>query len=291
MDIKKTLEAKVVAVLLSFFLIPVSLNAEPVSMFAGVAITSLTAKKLIEKADNVVKEGVAAANAAGVDVVTNVSESLNIALANFRNVVDDQTNKTIGELSKERQAIAYALAKSMNDVKEQTQYLVGFGDMALLSLEHTIDSSILGAFSGNTIVVQKILGRGHLESDTNNYNIGLIATNIGAGESGVSNDFELLIEGNILDYKSDGTDRHKRIFTIENKSLKQYFNANNISKSHLTIKVKQTHHGWISWFDKVIEHDIDVNLTLYPKKAGKLVVKYDLPTYKWMNLSQKYLTY
>lgn len=275
---------KLAAVLLAI-IIPITAMSDPVSTIAGAAITSLTAKELIERADVVVKEGVAAANSAGVNIVTNVSESLNVALDNFKNVVDDQSGKTIGELSKERQAVAFSLAKSMNDVKEQARYLVGFGDMALLSLEHTIDSSILGAFSGDTIVVQKVLGRGQLETDDNNYNLGVIATNIGTGESGVSNNFELFIDGRKIDHQSNGLSRHKRTFSINNELMSQYFDPERVSNAFLTINVKQVHHGWVSLFDKIIEHDININLSLYPKKAGDLVVQYDLPTYRWSNIA------
>lgn len=284
MNITRNIKNSFIAVIVSILTMAFAAKADPVSTLTGVAITSLTAKELIEKADIVVKESVASANSSGIDIVTNLSESLNVALANFRNVVEGQANKSIDDLSKERQALAFAVGKAMKDVKNQSKYLVGFGDMALLSLEHSIDSSILGAFSGSTIVVQKILGRGQLQSNDRKYNIGILATNVGTGESDISNDFEILVEGREVAYESDGMSRHKRMFSLKNSSMEKYFDSNKVSNAYLTIKIKQRHHGWISWFDKVVEHNINVNLSLYPKKAGDLVVQYDLPLYQWENI-------
>lgn len=281
MNIQRGVRTSLVMAILSIATFAVVTRADPLSKVAGAGITTLTAKELIQKADIVVKQAIADANSAGIDIVTNVSESLNIAIANFKNVVDEQSSKVIGDLSKERQAMAFALAKAMNDVKNQSQYLVGFGDMALLSLEHTIDSSILGAFSGKSIVVQKILGRGQLQSSKSKYSLGILATNIGTGASDISNNFELLIDGKKIDYESNGLNRHKRMFSIDNTSMHPNFDPNKVSNAYLTIKVKQTHHGLISWLDKVIEHDINVNLSLFPQKAGELVIQYDLPTYQW----------
>lgn len=250
----------------------------------GGVITGVIVKDLIKDAGDALAEATSAAESAGINVATNITESLNISIANLNNVASGQLDKTIGSLSKERQAIALALAKSIEDVQSQTQYLVGFADMGLLSLEEIINDSVLGAFSGDSIVIQKILGRGQLESEQSQYDVGLIATNIGSGESNVSNDFNLSINGNDIEFKSDGTDRHKRIFRLNNSSLKEYFSESSISTVNLKIKVTQTHKGWMSWFDDDISHDVDINLVLYPRRAGDLIVKYEVPTFKWVNI-------
>jgi hypothetical protein len=250
----------------------------------GEVITGVIVKDLIKEAGDVLTEATSAAEAAGINVSTNVIEGLNVSIANINNVASGQLNKTVGSLSKERQAIAFALAKSIEDVKSQTQYLVGFADMGLLSFEEIINDSVLGAFSGDSIVIQKILGRGQLEREQSQYGVGLIATNIGSGESNISNDFNLSINGNDIEFISDGTDRHKRIFWLNNSSLKEHFSDNSMSTVNLKIKVTQTHKGWMSWFDDEISHDVDINLVLYPKRAGELLVKYEVPTFKWDNV-------
>lgn len=249
------------------------------------SVGAVKVKDLIDEANITIKETTAALEAAGINVTTNAAESVNIATQNLKLSLDDSGNKLISELSKEQQALAVTLKRSINQAKEDVTKFTSFGDMALLSFEATINDSILSGFEGKSLVIQRVLGRSQLQSDNEFYLFSLVGTNLGTGEAEVSNSFKLSVEDRDIDFVSFGYSRHAREFKIPTSELEHYFDQYKATNLKLRLSIEQVYERKILK-DKQIAHDFDINFSLFPKHAGSFTVTYQTPRAEWQNVER-----
>jgi hypothetical protein len=233
-------------------------------------ISGLIAKAK-EVASSLLVDGTASANG----LLLNASNQLSVSIENLVLLLGDQIDKKIAQLSNELRPIVQRFEQVLDAIQRLADQAFELEAITSLDIEQALG---VIPFTRQRFVLKSIRGVTQIRQDED-YELRIIATNVGTGESDARCSTELLLAGASVVVQRQAIDQHKVSLKIPAAQLNALFADDAIRLVEATLRVRYEYKKGFGW--KKFEHAYPFFLTLMPIVAGSATLSCKFPQKGW----------